>query len=114
MSTDLTNGRAESAAEHRVQLDLSLDEARALKAWLLKPAGDGTTALDDQHVKPTLLRIGSALDYVDGISTVRHELEQFGFSTDGLTDEQIVALGRRIADAPLRAHIAADAHAAAD
>ena len=102
MTTDLAGDRPQEAMEHAVRLDLSVEQARALKAWLLKPAGDGTTALDDEDIKPTLLRIGSALDYFDGVSTVRHELEQVGFSTDGLTDEQIAALGRRISGAPLR------------
>ena len=102
MATDLSNGRVEDGAEHRVKLDLSLDEARALKTWLLKPAADGTTALEDENIKAMLLRIRSALDFVDGVSKVRHELEQMGFSTDVLTDEQIATLGRRISEAPLR------------
>lgn len=102
MRIDGETGRPEEVAEQRVRLNLSLDEARALKAWLLKPASDGTAALDDEHIKPTLIRIGSALDYYDGVSTVRHELEQAGFATDGMSDEQIAALGRRISEAPLR------------
>ena len=102
MTSDVGNGRPEAPAETSVRLDLSLDEARSLKAWLLKPTSDGTTALDDENIKPTLLKIGATLDYVDGVSTVRHELEQAGFSTDGLSDEQVAVLGRRIADARLR------------
>ena len=108
MTTDLASDHPQQQEEeHTVRLELSLEQARALKAWLLKPAGDGTTALDDENIKPTLLKIGSALDYVDGVSTVRNELEQVGLSTDGLTDEQIAALGRRISGAPLR-HAAGD------
>lgn len=107
MTDELANGRPDGPADHGVRLDLSLDEARALKAWLLKPAGDGTTALEDEHLKPTLLKIGSTLDYVDGVSTVRHELEQAGFSTTGLTDEEIAALGRRISEARLRPGVVA-------
>lgn len=103
MTIDAANGRVDDPVEHRVKLDLSLDEARALTTWLLKPAADGTTALDDENVKAPLLRIRSALDFVDGVSKVRYELEQMGFSTDVLSDEQIATLGRRIAETPLRA-----------
>ena len=102
MTTDVADARAEDSAEHTVHLELSLEEARALKAWLLKPASDGTTALDDENITPTLLRLGTTLDYFDGVSRVRRELEHAGFSTAELTDEQIAALGRRISEAPLR------------
>ena len=33
---------------------------------------------------------------------VRDELEQAGFDTEALSDEQIAELGRRIADTPIR------------
>lgn len=83
-------------------LELSLDEARALNEWLLKPLADGNSPLDDAVLKPALLRLRETLDYADGVSKVREELEQAGLPSERLTDEQVADLGRRIADAPLR------------
>jgi hypothetical protein len=102
MTTELANGRPESVTEHGITLELSFPEAQALKAWLLKPAGDGGAALDHEHVKPTLLKLGAALDYVEGVAAVRHELEQAGLAVERLSDEQVADLGRRIAETPLR------------
>ena len=103
MDSEQTNGHLEVVQEeHGIVLDLSLAEARALKGWLLKPAGDGSSALEDETLKPTLVKLGSALDYIDGVTTVRHELEQAGFPTEGMSDEQVAALGRKISEAPLR------------
>ena len=87
---------------NRIILELSLEEAQALKAWLLKAGSDGALALDDRQLKPTLVQLDTALDYVEGVITVRRELEQAGFHTDSMSDEEVAELGRRIGDAPLR------------
>ena len=87
---------------NRIILELSLEEAQALKAWLLKAGSDGALALDDGQLKPTLVQLDTALDYVEGVITVRRELEQAGFHTDSMSDEEVAELGRRIGDAPLR------------
>ena len=79
-----------------------MDEARALNEWLLRPLADGSSPLDDAVLKPALLRLREALDYADGVSKVRDELEQAGLPSERLSDEQVADLGRRIADAPLR------------
>lgn len=103
MDSEQSNGHLEVVQEeHGIVLELSMSEAQALKAWLLKPAGDGSSALEDEALKPTLVKLGSALDYIEGVSTVRHELEQAGFPTDNMSDEDVAALGRKISDAPLR------------
>ena len=39
-------------------LELSLDEGEALKAWLLKPAADGSAAIDDEHAKSVMVKLG--------------------------------------------------------
>jgi hypothetical protein len=83
-------------------LDLSLAEGEALKAWLLKPAADGSSAIDDEHAKSVMVKLGSQLDYISGVALVREELEQAGFDTDSISNEQIAELGRRIADSPIR------------
>jgi hypothetical protein len=88
--------------DHRIMLDLSVEEAHALKGWLLQAGSDGTSALDDEHVKPTLVQLDSALNYVEGVSTVRRELEAAGFPTEAMSDDEVADLGRRISEAPLR------------
>jgi hypothetical protein len=88
--------------DHRITLDLSVEEAQALKGWLLQTGSDGTTALDDEYVKPTLVQLDSALNYVEGVSTVRRELEAAGFQTETMSDDDVADLGRRISEAPLR------------
>jgi hypothetical protein len=93
------NGSAGAAAapgDRPVRIELSVSEAEALRAWLNKPAKDGTIALDDNNVKSAAMKLGTALDLVEAIGTVRAELQEAGLDTDQLTDEQIVELGSRI------------------
>jgi hypothetical protein len=101
MSIQVKNGQPESD-EITLELELTLDEAEALKAWLLKPAADGSAAIDDPDAKSVMVQLGAKLDFVSGVSQVRDELEEAGFETDSLSDEQIADLGRRIADTPIR------------
>ena len=101
MSTEVKNGQPD-AEEIALTLELSLDEAEALKAWLLKPAADGSAAIDDEYAKSVMVQLGSKLDYISGVTQVRDELEEAGFDTEDLSDEQIADLGRRIADTPIR------------
>ena len=85
-----------------VALDLSVTEAQALRAWLLKPCKDGATALDDPGVKGVLSKVGSELDYLEAVASVRSELEQSGLASSGLSDEQVADLGRRLAQGALQ------------
>ena len=101
MSVETKNGQPESA-EITLELELTLDEAEAVKAWLLKPAADGSAAIDDANAKSVMVQLGQKLDYISGVNQVRDELEDAGFDTDGMSDEQIAELGRRIADTPIR------------
>jgi hypothetical protein len=107
-TTDLTTDRAvEQTSEHvddvdherALTLDLTLSEAKALRTWLLKPAKDGTTSLDDQLVSRTLAKLGTAIDTVLATVNVRHELQQAGLAIDHLSDEQVCELGRRVVQA---------------
>jgi hypothetical protein len=84
------------SSDRPVRVDLSIVEAEALRAWLNKPAADGTIALDDEHVKTSAMRLGTALDLIEAIGTVRQELQDAGLAVDGLSDEQVAALGSRI------------------
>jgi hypothetical protein len=88
-------------AEERVTLELVLSEAEALHTWLLKPAADGTTSLDDPIVNGVLIKLGRAVDAIHAAANVRRELEDAGLDVAHLSDEQVRDLGRRISDAAL-------------
>jgi hypothetical protein len=85
--------------EPTLTLDLALSEAEALRTWLLKPAKDGTTSLEDPLVSRALAKLGTAIDTILATQNVRHELQQAGLAIDHLTDEQVCELGRRVAQA---------------
>jgi len=85
--------------ERTLTLDLALSEAEALRTWLLKPAKDGTTSLDDPLVSRALAKLGTAIDTVLTTVNVRHELQQAGLAVEHLTDEQVCELGRRVVQA---------------
>ncbi len=101
MSIDVKNGTSQDA-ETTLSLELTLPEAEALKSWLLKPAADGSSAIDDPQAKSAMVKLGSQLDYVSGVTRVREELETAGFDAAALSDDQVAELGRRIADSPIR------------
>lgn len=107
-TTDLTTDRALEQTsegvgdvdhEPTLTLDLALSEAEALRTWLLKPAQDGTTSLEDPLVSRTLTKLGTAIDTVLSTVNVRRELQQAGLAIDHLSDEQVCDLGRRVAQA---------------
>jgi hypothetical protein len=103
MSTDMSNGVSDVAAgEQEIALDLTLAEAEAVKTWLLKPSADGSAAIDDEYAKSVMVKLGAKLDFIQGVSKVREELEQAGLLTDQMSDEQVAELGRRIAESGLR------------
>ena len=89
----------EGVHERVLTLDLALSEAEALRTWLLKPAKDGTTSLDDPLVSHTLTKLGTAIDAILTTVNVRHELQQAGVAVEHLTDEQVAELGRRVVQA---------------
>ncbi len=96
-----TTAQLESEPGHEpmLTLDLSLGQAEALRAWLLKPAEDGTTSLDDPFVSSVLAELGRSVDTVLATVNVRRELQQAGLSVDHLSDDQVRELGQRVADA---------------
>jgi hypothetical protein len=101
MSIELTHDLPHGV-DRTVTLELTLVEAEAVKSWLLKPSADGSAAIDDENAKSAMVKLGAMLDYIQGVQLVRDELEQAGFATDQLTDEQVADLGRRIAESPIR------------
>src|SRR5215210_2693808 len=101
MSIEVTNGLPESA-DQSVSLELTLAEAEAVKSWLLKPSADGSAAIDDENAKSVMVKLGARLDYIQGVQRVRDELEQAGFPTEQMSDDEVADLGRRIAESPIR------------
>jgi len=107
-TTDLTTDQAVEQTsegvgdvdyEPALTLEFALSEAEALRTWLLKPAKDGTTSLDDPLVSRALAKLGTAIDTVLATVNVRHELQQAGLAIDHLSDEQVCELARRVAQA---------------
>lgn len=85
--------------EPTIELDLPMSEAEALRAWLLKPAHDGSTSLDDRLVSRVLAKLGQEVDAALATVKVRRELEGAGVAVDHLSDEQMRALIYRVAEA---------------
>ena len=102
MSIEVTNGLPEGADDQGVSLELTLAEAEAVKSWLLKPSADGSAAIDDENAKSVMVKLGAKLDYIQGVQRVRDELEQAGFATSTMSDDEVADLGRRIAESPIR------------
>jgi hypothetical protein len=82
-------------------LELELQEAEALRAWLLKATAEGVTSLDDPLVNSALAKLGRAVDGVHATVNVRRELEQAGLEVAHLNDDQVRELGRRVSDAAM-------------
>jgi hypothetical protein len=92
---------AELDPDLRLTLELDLREAEGLRTWLLKPAADGSSALDDQFVNGALAKLGRAMDDIRAAANVRREYEQASVDIGHLSDEQVLDLGRRISAASL-------------
>jgi hypothetical protein len=103
MSTtdQMTESSFEEFDSEMLVLELELQEAEALRAWLLKATAEGVTSLDDPFVNGALAKLGRAVDGIHATVNVRRELEQAGLDVAHLTDEQVRELGRRVSDAAL-------------
>ncbi len=89
----------EPVPQAAIGLELELSEAEALRAWLLKASAEGATSFDDPHVSRVLSKLGVEVDGARAAVNVRRELVDAGFSVAHLSDEQLRALGGRIAEA---------------
>jgi hypothetical protein len=103
MSTtdQMTHPMHDFDADTTLALELELQEAEALRAWLLKATAEGVTSLDDPLVNSALAKLGRAVDSVHATVNVRRELEQAGLEVAHLSDEQVRELGRRVSDAAM-------------
>ena len=88
-------------ADGTLTLEFELQEAEALRAWLLKATADGVTSLDDPFVNSALAKLGRAVDTVHATVNVRRELEQAGLEVAHLSDDQVRELGRRVSEAAM-------------
>lgn len=86
-------------SEAPLALELSLQEAEALRTWLLKASADGTSSLDTPFVSDALAKLSRAVDTVQAAANVRRELQQAGLDVDHMSDEKVRELGRRISEA---------------
>lgn len=102
-SVQTPNGTApEAPADSSITMQLSVAQAQALRGWLVKPAADGSSTMDDEVLKPVVDKLAHELDYREGVAAVRQELEHAGLQTAPLSDEQVAVLARRISEAKLR------------
>ena|ERR1700733_289521 len=85
--------------EPRLVLDLDLSEAQALRAWLLETEVNGLSALDTPVVSNALTKLGRAVDTAQATINIRREFQQAGVNLAHWSDEQVLELGRRIAEA---------------
>jgi hypothetical protein len=80
-----------------LQLELALSESEALYDWLMKPANDGSTALDDPLVSKALAKVRDATGSVRTALNLRRELRECGLAAEHLSDEQLRDLAQRLA-----------------
>ncbi|HEY1518117.1 MAG TPA: hypothetical protein VGF91_16945 [Solirubrobacteraceae bacterium] len=85
--------------EPRLVLDLDLVEAQALRAWLLETELNGVSAADTPVVNSALAKLARAVDTAQATVNIRREFQQAGVNLAHWSDEQVLELGRRIAEA---------------
>ncbi len=85
--------------EPRLVLDLDLTEAQALRAWLLETELNGASATDTPVVNSALAKLARAVDTAQATVNIRREFQQAGVNLAHWSDEQVLELGRRIAEA---------------
>jgi hypothetical protein len=100
MSTDqMTDHQVDGSSEPKVILDLGLHEADTLRSWLLRASVDGVSSVDTPVVSGALAKLGRSVDTVQASVNVRVEFEQVGLSIAHWSDEQVLELARRVAEA---------------
>ncbi|MFL5911053.1 MAG: hypothetical protein ACJ768_10845 [Gaiellaceae bacterium] len=95
---------AATDTELTLTFEFSVDQTRALvdlaQHGMLAAANQGGSPAANPVAKAALATLSSALEDAETSASVREELEQLGFQTDHLSDAEVAALGRRIADIP--------------
>ena len=95
---------AATDTELKLAFEFTLEQTRALvdlaQHGMLAAANQGGSPAANPVAKAALAMLSSGLEDAETSASVRDELEQLGFQTDHLTDAEVAALGRRIADIP--------------
>jgi hypothetical protein len=90
--------------EATLTFEFTLEQTRALvdlaQHGMLAAANQGGSAIANPVAKAALGTLSASLEDAETSASVRDELEQLGFQTDHLTDSEVAALGRRIAEIP--------------
>jgi hypothetical protein len=90
--------------EAALTFEFTLDQTRVLvdlaRGGILASASQGGTPGGNPDAKAVLAMLTAALDDAETSAGVREQLEQMGFQTDHLSDSEVAALGRRIAEIP--------------
>jgi hypothetical protein len=94
---ELTQPSAGQETDPTLWIELALPEAEALYEWLMKPAHDGSTALDDPLVSKALGKMREATGSVRTALNLRRELNDAGLPAEHLSDEQLRDLAQRLA-----------------
>jgi hypothetical protein len=91
-----------AATDPFLWIELSLSEADALYGWLMKPAQDGSTALDDPLVSRALAKVREASDSVRAAVNIRNDLRDAGLATDHLSDDELRELAQKLTQSSTR------------
>ena len=94
---------AAETVDATLQFEFTLDQTRALVDLAqhgVLAAANGNGPAVTPVAKAALATLSSSLEDAETSASVRDELEQLGFQTDHLTDSEVAALGRRIAEIP--------------
>ena|SRR5947209_15074438 len=89
----------DAEAKPSITVQMNLQEAEALRAWLLKAQVDGKPSLEAPLVSGVLARLGRTVDDVLAVKNIRRALEQAGIPAADLPDIKVLELGRRISQA---------------
>jgi hypothetical protein len=91
-------------AEATLAFEFTLEQTRVLvdlaQRGIIASANQGGAPGGNPAAKAALAMLSAKLEDAETSAGVREQLEEMGFQTDHLTDADVAALGRRIADIP--------------
>src|SRR3954453_19672765 len=103
--TKLNQGSPDDAVSHAdrdVEVGLTLDEARLLRAvaqlGLRAAGGEGSANGNTPQAQAAIAKLAAVIDDAETVVKIRAALEEAGFETRRLSDAQVFSLHRRLAD----------------
>ena len=95
---------ANANVDSTLAFEFTLEQTRVLvdlaQRGMIASAQQGVAPGGNPVAKAALAMLTSKLEDAETSAGVREQLEEMGFQTDHLTDADVAALGRRIADIP--------------